>query len=423
VPPPGPGLSRVNTALLNTGFGRVEITYNTGQGRAPGDLSAVIKRLNLEDDLFPPGDSRNNVDTFLNPERRLGLGQYTSQTVAVNVPMTNLGFSGPVSGRTFVLFTLDIDRILRENSSGGFQTFNGPPNQPVIFEQFPANIFATSGRISSMQVFLDDAMITIQDMGPPLGEQVVFDRNLFEAVNLADDGTGTPKLLAFLADYVVFDITNVANKPTMANSVPATRVWFSGDSIALSGDDGPNPEYMEVLTQIGAPIEGLFTRPVNIPGGGTTPGTYTLRQVDPRDLSLIARITALQGIWRNYVEPDPSRSPFLDVGTFECFMFPQSGSQNKQEIAMIARNGSGQITTMYFGEVNYSSNTFSVWPIDQVDDGEASNELTGTVSALLDRNGAPTSNPSHVRSGTFTFDTGGLPPGFSASGRFIVYRL
>jgi hypothetical protein len=123
------------------------------------------------------------------------------------------------------------------------------------------------------------------------------------------------------------------------------------------------------------------------------------------------------------VEPDPSRSPFLDVGTFECFMFPQSGSQNKQEIAMIARNGSGQITTMYFGEVNYSSNTFSVWPIDQVDDGEASNELTGTVSALLDRNGAPTSNPSHVRSGTFTFDTGGLPPGFSASGRFIVYRL
>jgi hypothetical protein len=414
-PGPGPQGSSVNRTLLNKP-GIIEVTFNTGQGRAPGSPTAVLKRLNFVDDLFPPGDSRNNIDTLLNPSRNLQLDGYTSQTISVNVPMNNIGFSGPVSGRFFDEYRLDIDSLLIEQPGGGFQTVTGPGGQPVLLEIFPANILTLAGRTTSLQIFLDDAMLNFD------GTDVIFDRDLFEQVNLTDDGNGNFKLMGFIGDYIVFDITNVANKPTMSDSSPATRVWFSGDSIALSGDVGSGPEAMEVLTPLAPPIEGLFLPPVVLPGG-TGPGTYTLRQVDPRDLSNIARITALNGVWKDYVDPDTSRSPFLNLGTFECFTFPQSLNQDRHDMVVLVRDGGGNITTMYFGEMDFGANSFSIWPIDQVDDGDASNELDGDLSGLLDVNGSPTSNHRHVRSGTFTITSGIPPSGFQTSARFIVYRL
>ena len=179
---------------------------------------------------------------------------------------------------------------------------------------------------------------------------------------------------------------------------------------------------MEVLTPIAPPIEGLFLPPVILPGGNG-PGTYTLRQIDPRDLSNIARITALTGTWKNYIESDPARSPFLNVGQFECFTFPQSLNQDRHDMVVFARDGSGNITTMYFGEMDFGSNSFAIWPIDQVDDGDASNEVNGTISGLLDVNGSPTINHRHVRSGTFAMTSGTIPSAFQSTGRFIVYRL
>ena len=389
-----------------------------------------MKRLNFVAEPIPPtlpaGDSRNNIDTLLNPSRHLQLDGYTSQTVAVNVPMHGLGFSGPVNSRDIKEYRLDIDSLLIEQAGGGFQTVTGPGGQPVLLEIFPANILALAGRTTSVQIFLDDAMLNAEpNPNPPPAWNILFDRNLFEQVNLTDDGNGNFKLMGFISDYIVFDISNVANKPTMSNASPATRVWFSGDAIALSGPpgSGPNPTRpMEVLTPIAPPIEGLFLPPVVLPGG-TGPGTYTLRQVDPRDLSNIARITALTGSWKNYSDPDPARSPFLNLGTFEAFTFPQSLNQDRHDMVVLVRNGGGNITTMYFGEMDFGSNSFSIWPIDQVDDGNASNELDGSITGLLDVNGSPAGNHKSVRSGTFNITSGTPPPGFQTSARFIVYRL
>lgn len=425
MPPPGSNLSQVNSNLLAPGgqaFGRFEVTFNTGQGRAVGDPTAVIERLNLVDDTFPLGDSRNNVDTLLNPERRLGLAAYTSQTIAVNAPMSNLGFSGPLNARTFANYPLDISRLEIEQASGPPFVLTGAGGGSVVLEDFPSNIVTLAGRTTSLQIFLDDAMLNVVDNGN--GLEPSFDRARFESVNLADDGSGTFKLLAHLADYIVFDITNVPNKPTMSNSVPATQVWFNGDAIALSGDSpGLNapPESMEVLTPLSPPIEGLFSK---TQVANNVISTYTLRQVDPRDLSNLARITALQGTWRDYFNPtNPSASPFLNLGSFEAITFPQTLEQQKHDMVVFSRNGAGEITNFYFGEVNFATNTFSIWPIDQVDDGAAANEVSGSVSALLDSNGSPTTNNKAVRSGTFTITSGGVPANFNSSGRFIVYRL
>jgi hypothetical protein len=363
------------------------------------------------------------VDTLLNPELKVGLDAYTSQTISVNAPFTNLGFSGPVNRRLFEQFTLEVDRLEVEQAFGPPVQIEGPNGNPVAFEQFPAHILTLAGRTSSLQIFLDDAMLSAVDNGFG-GFDVVFDRNLFELVNFTDDGTGL-KLVAHISDYLVFDITNVPNKPTMSNSVPATRVWFSGDSIALSGDVGSGPEMMEVLTALGPPIEGLFSPPVALPGG-VAPGTYSLRQIDPRDLSNLARITALQGTWRNYFEPgNPSQSPFLDLGPYEVFTFPQSIDEDKHDLVAIARNGAGQIISMYFGQVDFGNNTFSMWPIDQADDGSAANEITGTVSGFVGANGGGASTHRHIRSGNITITNApsGLPAGFSTTGRFNVYRL
>ena len=92
-------------------------------------------------------------------------------------------------------------------------------------------------------------------------------------------------------------------------------------------------------------------------------------------------------------------------------------------MVVFARDGSGNITTMYFGEMDFGSNSFAIWPIDQVDDGDASNEDNGTISGLLDVNGSPTINHRHVRSGTFAMTSGTIPSAFQSTGRFIVYRL
>lgn len=408
--------SSANTTLLNTP-GRIEVTYNSGQGRAPGSPTAVINRIRFVDELFPGGDSRNNVETVLSPPRNLQLDGYTSQNVVVNVPLSNLGFSGPVNGRTFDTFRLDVDKLLIELPGGQFQEVTGPGGQPAVFELFDSRVLALAGRTTSMQIFLDDAMLNFD------GFDIVFDRSLFELANLVDDGNGNMIVNAHLADYIVFDISNVPNKPTMSNAVPATRVWFSGDAIALSGAVGSGPEYMEVLTPLGPPIEGLFSPPSQLPGG-TSPGTYTLRQVDPRDLSNLARITALTGTWKNYYEPNNlSKSPFLNLSNLEAFAFPQSADEDLFDLVVVSRNAAGNITNLYFGQMDMGGNTFSIWPIDQVDDGNASNEVDGVITSKLDRTGGAAASSRHVRSGNISITSGGVPAGFSSTMRFIVYRL
>ena len=70
------------------------------------------------------------------------------------------------------------------------------------------------------------------------------------------------------------------------------------------------------------------------------------------------------------------------------------------------------------------ASTIQAFPIDQVDDADASNDITGTVTNLKDKNGNLTADPKLVRSGHYTLAAGGgaVPGNFSTSGRFVVYR-
>jgi hypothetical protein len=296
-----------------------------------------------------------------------------------------------------------------------FVEFGNPtfPNAPILTEEFDLQLKTMSGRHSSVPIFLDDAMLNHD------GTDLMFDRGLFELVNY--DITEN-KILSFFSDYVSFDLTAMAagSRPNLISvegaGATADTVYFSGDSIAMSAVVG-GVRVFEVLTPLGN-IAGKWNPPVNT-GPITTPfGTYTLLEVDPRVLPIpnAARLVAMIGIWRPY------DLMFLDLGAFEMFAIPNSEDRDDQDIVMVQRNGAGQIVNMFFGFANLSTGQFSVFPIDQVDDGAVGNELVGTVSGLLNASGGSTSNPPDVRNGTFTFATSPLPAGFPTTGPFVVMR-
>src|SRR5688572_24002856 len=57
----------------------LSVFYLTGQGRAAGSATAVIRRLFFTDQF-------GLVETILNPERYIGLDAYTSQSIDVSAP-------------------------------------------------------------------------------------------------------------------------------------------------------------------------------------------------------------------------------------------------------------------------------------------------------------------------------------------------
>ncbi len=194
----------------------------------------------------------------------------------------------------------------------------------------------------------------------------------------------------------------------------AGAAYFTGDSIALGATVGSDNVF-EVLTPLGH-IAGLWRNPTTI-----TPefGTYTLLELDPRILPPdLRRITSLQGIWRTYTDM------FLNLGAFEMITLPSSGDTDEQDMVMVQRNGAGAIVNMYFGYVNFTSGNFSAFPIDQVDDGDAGNELVGTVNGFIGSSGASVSAtaPTRIRGGNFAFTSAPLPTGFPTSGTFVVFR-
>ncbi|HTQ10876.1 MAG TPA: hypothetical protein VMI31_12445, partial [Fimbriimonadaceae bacterium] len=63
------------------------------------------------------------------------------------------------------------------------------------------------------------------------------------------------------------------------------------------------------------------------------------------------------------------------------------------------------------------TSTIVAWPVSQISDPSNVNfQITGTVTDI------DSSSLSSVHSGHYTLDPTNLPPTFSASGKFIVYR-
>jgi hypothetical protein len=374
-------------ALVNIGF-------LTGQGRAPGDTFGVITNFSLE-------DSTGRTDSTGNA-RRLLLRGYEFQIMPLNV---DVGFN---NSRTFNFLDIDVDRLEIDNGVGNPPTLLSP-----IFGipyRAPSRVTAFTGRHTTVPIFLDDAML-YQTISPEILQPATFDRAQFDIINLAPED---PRILAFISDYVSFDISEMdpADRPLLGSGTPASRVFFSGDGYGIS--EAGNAGVFEALTlDEFSPFEGRFKGP-GVIAGQRTPGTYSLIQPDPSDLTGLAKITSLQGIWRPYTEV------LSNVGSFEVLSFPNSNETGRQDVVAFARIG-GRITNFYFGEANFEDGTLNLWPIRNIVDAAVDGEITGTVSNLRDRSGVVTTLPAAVRRGSFSL-SGVLPAGFSNSGTFLVFR-
>lgn len=444
VPPPSGG----SFVKLPLNPGQVAFSYLTGAGRAPGDMTAIVRRAVLADEF-------GEVETILNPERSLLLNGYTHQIINLSVPTT--------SSRFFKTFLLEVKELRVDNGSPFPDVYPSGGSAPLVQQEFPASIRVLPGRVTSVAVRLDDTMFDVNAVPPdPIFQEDVFrDANLVE--NLVQ---GTDTLNGFLSDYVMFDLSGVpsGDRPLLSSGAAAGKVYFSGDFAALSS--GGSNGVFEVLTALGF-VEGTFGPVVDLPNpGGNKPpfGTYTLLQADPRDDDPsdddfpgpdAAKINALQGTYYNLADV------VGNLSTFEVITFPRSQERevfdaqsnefvlrelNVQDVVLIRRNGN-TITRMYFGEIDFGANAgdptiIRAYPIGQIDTGDALNEIEGTVSNFIDVNGSPVdlNDPNddeeergtkiqRIGSGQFTLQSGTdpiyggeLPSDFPSSGRFLVFR-
>lgn len=422
--------------------GLVNFSFLTGAGRDIGDETAIIRRVVLT-------DSFGTAESKLLGDYALQLNGYTHNIIPLVTSTT--------SSRFFTSYTLEIKELHVDNGTSFPDVFPANSTAPLVQVDFPTSIRTLPGRETAVQIRLDDTMFDVT-------ADPIFQQSIFEASNLADNPVqGIPTLNGFLSDYVAFDLTNMAaaDRPTMSDSTPAGFVYFSGDFSALSV--GGTSGNFEVLTTLGF-IGGTFSPVVNLPGPDSTKppfGTYTLNQADPRDIDpsdntfpgdTVHQITALQGSY--YALSDVVGN----MGSFEMITFPRSQERmvhdtqtntdvlrelSVQDVVLIKRNGTA-ITEMYFGEIDFGQNqgdptTLRAYPINQIDDGDAHNEIVGTVSAFKDVNGNAVSlnvadsqradTIQKIGSGTFTLANspdpvygGTVPADFPTTGRFLVFR-
>jgi hypothetical protein len=408
-------------------------------------MTAVIRRAVLRDDL-------GEVETILAPERTLLLNGYTHQIINLAVPTLN--------SRFFQNYLLEVKQIRVDNGSPFPDVFPAGGSEPLVSMEFPASIRALPGRVTSVAVRLDDTMFDVNAADP----DDIFQEDIFRAANLVENPVqGVDTLNGFLGDYVMFNLSGMAtaDRPLLSDGNPAGKVYFSGDFIALS--TGGTSGTFEVLTTLGF-VNGSFGPVINLPGpGGNKPpfGTYTLLQADPRDDDpsdddfpgpSVAQITALEGTYYNLADV------VGNLSSFEMISFPRSQERevldgegnpilrelSQQDVILIRRNGN-TITNMYFGEIDFGSTlgdpaVIRAYPIGQVDDGTANNEIEGTVSGFKDINGNPISINiaddaqralaiQKISSGSFTLQAGTdlvfggpLPSDFPTAGRFLVFR-
>ncbi len=389
------------------GAGAVDVNFLTGQGRDLGELLAIVNHVVLQDDLGPE-------DTKLQAEVTLRLKGFQSQIVHLDVR------PGGRDSRLFQNYPLEVLRFEQDNG-GGFSTLPAAttdlsPDERGFPATFPARIRVFPGRDTSLPVFFDDSMVTIEQDG-----QVYLNAPQFEAINMP---ANNPQLLAFISDYVMFDISGMADgdKPILSSGDPAGRIYFSGDNIAISqggqfsNPPGPDRGIFEALTlDVNNPISGFYGPQQNL-GTGSSPGTYSLVTPDPTDLTGTARITSLQGIWR------PFSQVVSDSTGFVFLTMPTSDDNGDQDVVLVQHSGD-KVTNMYFGFADLEAGTFRVYPIKDVVSGITAGELTGTVSSYVTASGTPTAVPHQVRIGAFTFDPGSsLPSGFPNTGAFLVFR-
>jgi len=418
------------TVNLDPSFGRVEVDYLTGPGRAFGDTYLEITRQTISDGGTPL--QRESLSPLA-----LRLSGYQTLTARINVPFT-LTSGGRQDSRNFTQLDFDPNRVLVEDSSGGLKDGDALPDTlPVTLD---SRIRAFPGRTTIVQLRVSSASFIVD----PVTGAYSFDTDEFKEQNYQTSGIDPEaenKLGSRLSDFVRFSLKNVPvdERPDLrvgyddADIVPngAQYVYFSGDNTALSNNAaGSGSVFQEVGNVFTDVALGKWSE-------GTTAGfkgTYDLRDILPPDISGTQQIVSIYGNFNDY------NTVLTGGGTFEMVMFPNSGETYTFEgddstllrgklgdVVAFVRTGTN-ITKMYFGAVDLGKGTFELFPIkglgaDPADPDIQAARITGTVANYVNASGGVTTNLPSIRKFAFTFDAGTtLPTGFVNTGTVTVFR-
>jgi hypothetical protein len=418
------------STLSTTPPGAIEVAYLTGQGRAPGDLTAVVQRL-----LFT--DSYGEVTNPLSPLTNCVLSGYQNNVVHLDV---NFSTQAPgVPSRIFTNFLLDFLQFDEETDQpvqGDYTVLNEPVGFP---KSYPAIVRVFPGRTTSLPVFIDDSMFSVDASNPLL---VDYNESQFL---LANGATSATPMQGFISDYISFNLNKVpaGSVPTLiptatgVPAAPAVRVFFSGDVYAVSSAASGGPNFEALTLNPTQPIGGNLGPAGVLTGpGGTLPhaGTYSLIALNPTDITQTAHIIALQGIWREHstvlVSPNGAG---LGAGSY-VVTFPSSSDNNMQEMVAFNQDGTTtstgvpNITNLYFGFIDMDALTFNLYPVIDIMTGATAGGLDGTIGQMLTKQGTATQAPDMVHSGAYSFNTSDGSASAAAAaglknGTFYVFRL
>jgi hypothetical protein len=334
--------------------GTMELDVLTGIGRSTGP-AIDVSQVN-----FTKSSGPALVSNF--PSRRLQLSGYDYIALQAGAGMATQAFTG---------MSLRVDKFIGESEVQG-----------------PVNVLASvrvrsqKGRTTALRLLLDDSMI-YSDNG-----SIVVDQDLLAAANT--DAYGGV-LAGFYSDMVRFDIRSVSERP-MVNGQPAQYVFVSGDLIGIANDSG-----LEVYFSENRNLDTVASRSGSFSGG--TSGTYLLNELDPNDPEHL--LTRLSGSWNDV------SGVVSNIGTFAMLVFPSADPSASDQVIMFAKNGNGQVTDLYIGELNTSGGLFVAYPISEL--GSSSSSLIG--GGIQDTS----------LGGTFSIDFGAKPAGFPDSGSYLRY--
>lgn len=436
------------TVSLSANYGRVEVGYITGQGRAEGDLYLEITRQRIQNgdglDVF------NRTDGLAPIELRLP--GFQTLSASIDVPF---GSSvGRYDSQLLTQITFDPNRLLQEQSDGTLSEITGAlpvsgatapdPSSDPTYATIPQNlsvpvnlearIRAFPGRDSLIQLRISDATFYYDtNYGT-----YVFNQDRFATLNNSTTGTdpSAQNLLASrISDFIRFPLSGLsdANKPVVrtdysdtgaasSSTTLAGYVYFSGDNVAVSTDTpGSGSVYQEIAPTSDGFVLGTW-QASQLAGFN---GTYTLTDAQPVELNgTPTRLVSDYGNFRDYTQV------LSGGGTFEMIMLPNSGEEYDEirqgDLVAIVRNASGTITNLYYGGVDLSGGTFQLYPIralnaDPTDPTVIAARVTGTVTSYTDANGAVTTNRPSIRRFSYTMN-GTLPAGFVSTGTAVVFR-
>ncbi len=408
--------------LSTSAPGSIAVAFLTGQGRAVGDLSATVQQLRFYDQY-------GEVTNPLGPQISCPLTGFQNNIVYVSVP-----FSGQPS-RSFSTFNLDFLNFHEETDSpvmGDFSVLQEPAALP---KGYPASVRTFPGRVTSLPVFIDDSMFTVDTVNPLL---VDYNESQFL---LANGATSANPMKGFLSDFVAFNLsgyTNTALLPTLAattgiaGGTTAVRVFFSGDVYAIADGFTSGANFEALTLDPTLPIGGVLGSAGTITTGptGSLPhaGTYSLLQLNPTDLTQTLKVVAGQGIWREHKTVlRQSNGAALGAGSY-VITFPSSNDNNMQEMVAFTQDANANISALYFGFIDLDALTFNLYPIGDIVSGSTAGGIDGTLGQLNDRYGHATTSPDLVHSGAFAFNSSdgssaaATQVGFK-NGTFYVFRL